>query len=344
MKGDMSKDPSQDVDIGFRPQEALRDIKFRRFSGGHDYDAISDICIKSWKADGVEFIKTPDDFRSAYVHDPDRDPGEELLIAELHGRAVGLAETSLIQKSKSELRCHQYAHVLPDYRHEGLREALLRFNEDSLRRRVIGRPADERRSLYSWAFSEPNDWRKILVSEGYEEEWHLFEMKRPNLDDIPDAPLPEGAVVRPIEEKDYRKVWETSRDMFIDQPWSNEDHWSEKRYRQWLSSPTFMPDLWQIAWDGDDIIGSVQNYIDVAENEAFGTKRGHTETIFVAPSWRGKGLAKALIARSLSVLKERGMKEAMLDTEQANVHEAYKVYQRMGFEIVNQFTFFQKPL
>ena len=32
------------------------------------------------------------------------------------------------------------------------------------------------------------------------------------------------------------------------------------------------------------------------------------------------------------------MERAMLDAEQGNNHQACKVYQRMGFKIVNQFT------
>jgi len=120
--------------------------------------------------------------------------------------------------------------------------------------------------------------------------------------------------------------------------------WDEAHYERWLSSPTFKPDLWQIAWVGDEIVGSVQSFIDEDENREFGRRRGHTEQIFVVPSWRGKGLAKALIARNLRLLKDKGMTDATLDTEEANVHQAYKVYQRMGYRVVKQFTFYQKPL
>lgn len=35
-------------------------------------------------------------------------------------------------------------------------------------------------------------------------------------------------------------------------------------------------------------------------------RRGYTEHIYVRPQWRRRGLASALIARSLRVLKERG--------------------------------------
>jgi len=38
------------------------------------------------------------------------------------------------------------------------------------------------------------------------------------------------------------------------------------------------------------------------------------------------------------------MTDATLDTEEANVHQAYKAYERMGYRVVKQFTFYQKPL
>jgi mycothiol synthase len=332
------------VEVDYEPCGPTARVRFRRFANDEDFASLSDICIRSWKADDVEFIKTAEDFRSAYEHDPNRDPAVEILIAELEGRPIAFAETCLMKKSKKELRCFQYVHILPEFRQKGLREALVRQNEMTLRELVRERPGTEEKVFQSWALSAPNDWRSVLLAEGYEPIWHLYEMRRPNMDDIPEAPLPEGVTVRPIREEDYRKVWDATREMFIDQPWTNDDTWSEGRYQQWLASPTFRPDLWQIAWDGDRVVGSVQSYIDDAENETFGKRRGHTETIFVSESWRGKGLAKALIARSLRLLKEKGMEEAMLDTEEANVHEAYKVYEKIGFRVVNQFTFFQKPL
>ena len=332
------------VDVKFSPGRATAGVRFRRFRGDDDFAAMSDICVKSWNADNVEFQKTAEDFKGAFGHGTDRDPAKELLMAEVGGMLVAFAEVTISQKSKDELQCFQYVHVLPEYRGEGLREALLRFNERALRDAVGDRPQSERRVYHSWALSSPNDWQSVLVTEGYSPAWHLFEMVRPNLDDIPDIPLPEGLSMRPITEGDYRKVWDASKEMFMRQPWSTEETWDEAHYRQWMTLPEFMPELWQIAWDGDEVAGSVQSYIDYEENKTFGRKRGHTERIFVTPFWRGKGLAKALIARSLLLLRGKGMTEATLDTEEANVHQAYKVYETMGFRIVKQFTFFQKPL
>jgi len=330
--------------IDFAPGKVTQGIRFRRFRNNDDFEAMSEVCIKSWMADRIEFIKTGDDFKSGFESNPLRDPTRNLLLAEVDGRLMAFAEFYLIEKSETELQGGHYSHVLPEFRGDGLREALLRFSETSLEKMIRDRPEGLKSSLQSWASSDPNEWQTMLLSRSYDPLWNLFEMVRPNLDDVPDAPLPVGVSVRPITEKDYRRVWEATRDEFISQPWSTDEMWNEDHYRQWLESPLFMPDLWQIAWDGDDVVGSVQNFIDHEENRTFGRKRGHTERIFVAPSWRGRGLAKALIARSLRVLKDKGMVDAGLDTEEANVHQAYKVYEKMGYRTIKQFTFYRKSL
>ncbi len=332
------------IDIGFRPGKATAGIRFRRFSGSEDFSTMSDICVKSWEADHIDFMKTREEYENEFKHITHKDPARDLLFAEVNDVVIAFAEIGLTQMRQNELLCFQYAHVLPQFRRDRLRETLVRFNEKALRDIVRHRPEDERKLFRSWALSSPNEWQELLLSEGYEPAWHLFEMVRPNLDNVPDVELPEGVTVRPTAEGDYRKVWDASKEMFMGEPWCEDDRWDEAHYEQWLKSPNFAPDLWQIAWHGDDIVGSVQSYIDVDENRTFDRKRGHTECIFVTPPWRGKGLAKALIARSLRLLKDRGMTEATLDTEVANVSEAYKVYQRMGYQVVKQFTFYQKPL
>ncbi len=340
----MSEEDDQYLDIEFSPGKNTADIRFRRFRGREDFATMSDISIKSWEADHIDFVKTKESYEDEFKHDTHGDPTRNLLFAEANGSVVAFAEASLNQMRQNELLCFQYVHVLPQFRGEGLREALSRFNEKTLREIVHDRPRDEMKLFHSWALSSPNEWQELLLSEGYEPAWHVFEMVRPDLDNVPDFELPEGVTVRPTAKCDYRKVWEASKKTFKGQPWCEDERWDEAHYERWLVSPLFTPDLWQIAWHGDDIVGSVQSYIDHEENKTFSRKRGHTECIFVNPSWRGKGLAKALIARSLRLLKDRGMSEATLDTEVANVSQAYKVYQRMGYQVVKQFTFYQKPL
>jgi mycothiol synthase len=116
-----------------------------------------------------------------------------------------------------------------------------------------------------------------------------------------------------------------------------------EHYREWLNWPTFMPDLWQVAWDGDRIAGMAENHIPL-ENQAFNRKRGHTQILFVLPRWRRRGLAKALLAESLEMMRERGLKEATLDVETQNTSGEIQLYESMGYMVARKFALYKKPL
>ena len=85
------------------------------------------------------------------------------------------------------------------------------------------------------------------------------------------------------------------------------------------------------------------NFIDKSENGAYGRLRGYTEGIFVRRPWRGQGLAKALIARSLEMLKAIGMTEAALGVDAENLSGALHLYRKMGFEESKRHTTYRKP-
>ncbi len=186
---------------------------------------------------------------------------------------------------------------------------------------------------------------QLLVNEGYHEHVYFAEMVRPNLEDIPDAPLPDGLEVRPVEDAHLRAIWEADQEAF-------RDHWGyfapvnpEASFQRWLDNPvTNQRHLWKIAWDGDQVAGQVRSFINVAENEQYDRLRGHTEFISVRRQWRRRGLARALIVQSLHELKAHGMKEAALGVHTENPNGAYTLYQSVGFEVDRRSIIYQKPM
>jgi mycothiol synthase len=58
--------------------------------------------------------------------------------------------------------------------------------------------------------------------------------------------------------------------------------------------------------------------------------------------WRRRGLARALIARSLQVLKDQGMTEACLGVDAQNPNGARHLYESMGFCSVKEFVTYRK--
>ena len=91
-------------------------------------------------------------------------------------------------------------------------------------------------------------------------------------------------------------------------------------------------------------MGTTVNWINKQENEEFNRKRGHVELLSVRRPWRGKGIAKALIACSLKLLKDRGMTEAALGVDAENPSGAMQLYQKMDFRIVKRGGIYRKPL
>jgi mycothiol synthase len=169
-------------------------------------------------------------------------------------------------------------------------------------------------------------------------------MVRSHLNGIPALPLPEGLEVRPVKPEHIRPIWEAAREAFRDSWQYSEEWFTEKSYESWQKEPTFQPELWQIAWDGDQVAGMVQNFVYHEENEEYGRKRGYTEGICVRRPWRRRGLARALIARSFGILKDLGMEEAGLGVDTQNQSGALRLYESMGFRPVKRHSTYHKPM
>jgi ribosomal protein S18 acetylase RimI-like enzyme len=151
-----------------------------------------------------------------------------------------------------------------------------------------------------------------------------------SLDDIPEAKLPDGIEVRPVRDEDTYKIWRASVEAF-------RDHWgfSEPKDKEFISykeSKYFQPDLWQVAWDGDEVVSSVMNFIEHDYNEKNKSKRGWTENISTRREWRRRGIARALIVRSMHMHKAKGMTEVALGVDTKNPNGALRLYQSLGYE------------
>jgi len=73
-------------------------------------------------------------------------------------------------------------------------------------------------------------------------------------------------------------------------------------------------------------------------------RRGYTEGISVRRPWRKRGVASALINRSLLMFREMGMTEAALGVDTENLSGALRVYEASGFRPLSRGTTYRKPL
>jgi ribosomal protein S18 acetylase RimI-like enzyme len=66
---------------------------------------------------------------------------------------------------------------------------------------------------------------------------------------------------------------------------------------------------------------------------------GHITQICASPNVRGTGIGHELLRQSLTILRDAGCRSATLTVTASN-EDAVALYQRVGFEIIRQFSAF----
>jgi ribosomal protein S18 acetylase RimI-like enzyme len=316
---------------------------FRPMRGEADYPGMLEVIHGSEVADGQERTDTLEEITRNYQHLVNCDPSRDVIIVEAGGRVIGYSRVWWVDDDGHLRRYLHLNYLLPEWRGQGIRRALMRQAERRLIEIAAEHSIDLPRYFEAFAADTESHWESLLVEDGYTAAGGGLQMVRPTLDDIPDLPLPDGLEVRPVQPEHVPAILAASKEAFRDHWGFSEEAW-DKETEGFLQHPLFQPHLWQVAWDGDEVAGQVQNFIDTKENEAYGRKRGYTEGISVRRPWRRRGLAHALIARSFHVLKEQGMTEAALGCDAENLSGAVRVYTAMGFRTVKRFTAYRKRM
>lgn len=322
----------------------LPGLSVRGFNGASDIPKIVRVMNESWAADLSDLVITSDELIESYAHPQNFDPRKDLLLAEVDRELIGVGSVAWSDR-RGDIRVYKHqAHLLPQWRGMGIRHYMLRKNEARLREIAKSEGADKKSIFEVWTNMETNHWKSVLESSGYEPAWYVFEMIRSLDEDIPVLPLPEGIEVRPVDSENYRAVWDAAKGALRDERDYSDERWNDTSYGLFIRSRKFTPELFQIAWAGDEVVGGVHNFIDEEENAQLNRAWGHNEEIFVRQPWRRRGIARALIARSLKVLKDRSIEYATLDVDADNPSGALRLYKSVGYKCDKRFVFYRKPL
>jgi GNAT superfamily N-acetyltransferase len=314
---------------------------FRRLRGEADYPSLVDVYNRATIADGLDMVATAVDFGYWLSPTARFNPDLDVILAEVEGRIVAYGTAS--REAELDARVHGLGgRVAPEWRRKGLGRAILRHNERRARTIAASEPADLPHCFQAFVFSSAPGATALLESERYAPVRHFYDMVRDGLADLPDAPLPPGLEVRPVQPAHYRAIWEAEQEAM-------RDHWGftpgdEGDYERWLKVPHSDPSLWSVAWDGAEVAGQVLSFIKPEENRAWNRKRGYTEFIIVRKPWRGRGLARALIGLSFQALRARGMTETSLAVDTANESGALRLYEQCGFRVEMQSLAYRKPM
>jgi mycothiol synthase len=332
---------AETVEVHNTPSD-IPGLRFRRFRDTSDYAAIANIIQAANAADGIDDFFSAEEITSEYTHLANFDPAQDLLLAEINGTLIGYSRLNWWREEDGTRIYYLSGDLHPDWRRKGIGRAMVRHTER--RAQALHDAASNSNSafLHSSAYTTQTGAQALLEQEGFSAVRYSFMMVRPDLNHILDAPLPPGLEVRPTQPEHYRAIWEAKEEAF-------RDHWghrapTEDKYQQWLNNPFFNSEWWQVAWDGAEVAGMVLTYVIPEENEYFQRRRGYTESIGVRRPWRKRGLARALLTRSLQQLKDKGFTEAALHVDTENASGALQLYESVGFRVVRRESAYRKPL
>jgi mycothiol synthase len=260
---------------------------------------------------------------------PNMDPPRDILLAEQAGGVLGVSFASWAVRD-DVLSLDTEGAVIPSARRQGIGTELLRRQQAGLAERTVDIEPGRKRLFGAWVSDTQVGARALLERDGYAAVRFAFDMIKRGLDDVPDAPVPPGLVIRAPEPPEIGAILAAEEEAFRDHPGHRE--WTEGDTATTLESPYYDPTLWRVAWDGDEIAGVVENWVYRDENDRLGFNRAWLNRVSVRRPWRKRGLARALIAASFVAVRARGIEDACLGVDANNPSGALRLYESMGFE------------
>lgn len=299
-----------------------------------DLHAVAKLIYEVTEADGdITVAVTPEELEHEWHTEGFNPETDAFLVETQDGRVVGFQDFYNV-KNHAHLTIDGYVH--PDFKGMGIARALMeRAEARALEEMKLAAP-DLRVYIRSTMDGKDEPAISLHKEMGYATVRYFWRMEV-TLDEMPTIPpFPEGIELRPFDKEAHSHlVWQADNEAFNEHWGSHGSTFEEWSFRK-FERPEFDPNLWLIAWDGDQIAGFSQNRYRMGI--------GWVGTLGVRKPWRKKGLGLTLLKHSFADFYKRGMKTIGLGVDASNSTGATRLYERAGMHVVSEFVTFEKEL
>jgi len=264
----------------------------------------------------------------------ERFPFEAVFVATRDGTLVGWAGVERQTENIGEMgRWHPYVgniHERDEIAESLISEVMTYAKENGMSRLVIsfGDISDD--SIL--AYNKRRTWFKSC-------NWSLVEdtfyMNKDTSEEIPEANIPDGFSLHPLLENDDDALYKCHYDSFTTSEAREFYGLSEEEKKQQFNK----------LYDRTQSINAEASFVlkktdDIASMLLVVSREDeeYISIVAVHPSYRGKGLAKALLTVGIQKVKEQGVSTISIGVDVVNT-PAVQLYRKFGFEVSSRLSF-----
>ena len=175
----------------------------------------------------------------------------------------------------------------------------------------------------------------LVAAAGYETWRYFFRMRRDLRTPVPDVPAPAGVEIRRYRPADDDAVRLVSNESFADH-WGSTPMDQERWRAEYADSSSFRPEQSWVALLDGEVVSFVMTSEFEADTEQRGYPTGYIARVGTGRGARGRGIASALLARTLRGLAEAGYRYAELGVDADSPTGAGRLYERAGFVTIGR--------
>jgi len=318
---------------------AITRLTFRHFRGKTDYALMAQVRKDSKEYDHVDPLSTLESVPTAeeikkHINDDHCNPFKDIIIAEINGNVIGYSKIGWwTEKDGTWLYLHlQY--LVPAWRNKEIDDALLLWSEARIRDIAQTHQTNGKGMYGSSATTTEKEKTALLNRHGYTPAFSMIEMEFTDFTTLHDVSLPDEFTIKPVLPEHIRTIWEANNEVYANRQFSIIP--TEEDYQEFLNNPNNDYSLWTVAWHNTALAGFM-----LAEIEK---DRGNFTEVSIREPYRKKGLAYALMIKTLLKLKKKGITIVRLCTNGENVAGAKSLYEKVGFHVLKTHIRYRKPL
>ncbi len=299
-----------------------------------DIDAIFDCARDIDVAEHPHYVTTreeiAEDLGHSYV-DLERD---SIIALDSDGRVLAYGLAILGPSQDTLVRSILTGGVRPSARGRQLGRVLLAWQEGRALQQFAGSDKQLPGWMIVWTFEKAAATVRLAERAGFRIERYFLELRR----DLSEPVMPQtidGIDIVPFDTSRSDAVRLARNDAF-------RDHWGSQpttveNWNEMVGRSTFRPDLSFLAIaPGGDIAGFVLSEVKVEDFEPQGFSSAYIDLVGVPRAYRRRGIAPAMLTRTLEAISAAGLEKAVLDVDAESPTGALGLYTQLGFTEANR--------